>query len=239
MDRIFIGLVGDHDHAVAAHRAIPRALGLAGLSVGQQVGAVWVGTDAAAADPAASLNDLDGIWCVPASPYHSLDGALAAIRHARESGVPFLGTCGGFQHALVEFARSVCGIEGAAHAEIDPDAPDAVVTPLACELVETVGRVRFEEGSRIRAAYGAEWSDEGYRCRFGLNPAFRPALEAAGMRFTATDAAGEVRGAELPGHPFFVATLFQPERSALTSMRVPPLVRAFVQAALAARTATV
>jgi CTP synthase (UTP-ammonia lyase) len=70
---------------------------------------------------------------------------------------------------------------------------------------------------------------EGYRCRYGLNPAFESALFSGRLRATAKDAAGEVRAVELEGHPFFVATLFQPERAALEN-RLPPLVAAFVNA---------
>ena len=236
MDAIFVGLVGDQDHAIPAHKAIARALGLASLSLGRPVSAVWIGTDAVEREPEASLWELDALWCVPGSPYRSMDGALAAIRHARERGIPFLGTCGGFQHALIEFARNVCGIADAEHAETSPDAERLVISPLACELVETRGRVRLEEGSRIREVYGMAEVDETYRCRFGLNPVYRYALERHGMRVTGVDAAGEPRAVELPGHPFYVATLFQPERAALIT-RVPPLVKAFVQAAAAARVA--
>ncbi|HEX2204123.1 MAG TPA: hypothetical protein VHG91_12520 [Longimicrobium sp.] len=234
METTFIGLVGDVDPDVVAHRAIGRALWLANLSLGRMVEAVWIATPDAAADPAGSLADIDAVWCVPGSPYRSMEGALAAIRLARERGLPFLGTCGGFQHALVEIARNVAGVEGADHAESSPGADRLVVTGLACPLVEVPGTVALAEGSRIRAAYGAAETTEEYHCSFGFNPAFRPVLEAAGVRFTAFDSDGGVRALELPDHPFFVATLFQPERAALHH-RTPPLVRAFVQAAVSAR----
>jgi len=72
----------------------------------------------------------------PASPYTSMEGALDAIRYARESRRPFLGTCGGFQHAVIEYARNVCGLRDASHAETHPTAPILVVSPLSCPLVE-------------------------------------------------------------------------------------------------------
>jgi CTP synthase (UTP-ammonia lyase) len=89
--------------------------------------------------------------------------------------------------------------------------------------------VRFTAGSRLRAAYGTDEATEGYRCNYGLNLAYRRAMEDAGLRFTAFDEEGEIRGAELPSHPFFVGTLFQPERAALRG-QLPPLVKAFVAA---------
>ena len=121
------------------------------------------------------------------------------------------------------------GWADAEHGETSPDAKRAVITPLACALVETIDSIRFRAGSRIAAAYGRLDATEGYRCRYGLNPAFQSALFSGQLRVTAKDAAGEVRAIELEGHPFFVATLFQPERAALEN-RLPPLVAAFVTA---------
>jgi len=223
-----VALVGDHDDAVTAHRAIPLALALAADATGIGVVPEWVATDEITAD--ARLDGFDAVWCVPASPYRSMDGALRAIRRARETGLPFLGTCGGFQHAVVEYARAVLGWADAEHAETAPDAARAVVAPLACSLVEARGTVRLLPGTRLAAAYGAPEAVEGYHCRYGLNPAFRAALTGGPLRVAAEDEAGDVRAVELDGHPFFVATLFQPERAALAG-GVPPVVAAFVRAA--------
>ena len=223
-----VALVGDHDPAVLAHRAIPLALAAAADAEGCAVTWAWVATDAIHED--ADLGGFDAVWCVPASPYRSADGALRAIRVARESGRPFLGTCGGFQHAALEYARVVLGWADAEHAETAPDAARPVVTPLACALVERTGSVRFRPGSRLARAYGAAGSEEGYHCRFGLAPDFQRALAGGPLRVAAEDDAGDVRAVELDGHPFFVATLFQPERAALAGI-APPLVRAFVRAA--------
>jgi CTP synthase (UTP-ammonia lyase) len=152
-----------------------------------------------------------------------------ACRWARERRVPFLGTCGGFQHAVLEFARNVAGIAGAAHGEIHPDPAAQVIALMQCGLVEQEAGVRFETGSRLRSLMGVGESLEGYHCRYGLNPEFRAALETAGFRFTAVDFAGEIRGGELPQHPFFVGTLFQPERWALRG-KLHPVVRGFIDA---------
>lgn len=94
-----IALIGDYNPAATAHQAIPIAVRLAAAKTGVSVEPVWVPTDSIT-DPEAQLRPFDGFWCVPASPYASMEGALKAIRYARESRRPFLGTCGGFQHAL-------------------------------------------------------------------------------------------------------------------------------------------
>jgi CTP synthase (UTP-ammonia lyase) len=223
-----IGVIGDQNAAVPAHRAIPVALRLAEAALSSVVAFEWVPTEEVLHP--SRVAGFDGLWCVPASPYRSMEGALLAIQFAREQGRPFLGTCGGFQHAVVEYARNVLGWTDAEHAETAPDAVRPVIAPLACALVEAAGGVRFRQGSRIAAAYGCERATEGYHCRYGLNPAFQETLVSGPLRAGAHDAAGDVRAIELDGHPFFVATLFQPERAALEG-RLPPLVAAFVRAA--------
>jgi len=241
-DALKIALVGDHDETLTAHRAIPLALALAARQAGIEILPTWLATDQVGDGQA--LAPFDGLWCVPGSPYRSMDGALTAIRFARESGLPFLGSCGGFQHAIVEYARNAMGWDDAEHAETAPKASRPVISLLACALVETQETLRPVAGTRLARAYGAEPVTEAYRCRYGLNPALAARLvgEPPGgavrgqLCVAAANAAGEARAVELRGHPFFVATLFQPERLALAG-RLPPLVRAFIDAAAAQRAA--
>lgn len=213
-----IALVGDRAECVTAHVAIPHALEAARAATGSNVGWRWLGTDEVATT---ALDQFAGFWLVPGSPYRSFEGALSVVRFARQHGVPFLGTCGGFQHAVIEFARNVAGLKDADHAENNPNAATPVIAPLACSLVEVTGLVRFNVGSRLHAAYGTTEAMEGYHCRFGLNENHRATFEAAGFHFTACDEAMAVRGGELPEHPFFVGTLFQSERRALREEPVP------------------
>jgi CTP synthase (UTP-ammonia lyase) len=230
---IRIGLIGDYDETVTAHQAIPRALVLAGDAVTAPVHYEWVPTDEIEDD--SRIQKFDGLWCVPASPYRSMEGALRAIRFARERGRPFLGTCGGFQHAVIEYARNVLGWADAEHAENAPNAARLVITPLACALVEKTDTIRFHKGSILAAAYGCLEAIEGYHCSYGINPTFLSAIVSGPLRVSAEDGGGEVRAVELEGHPFFVATLFQPERAALAG-NIPPLAAAFVRATAAMRT---
>lgn len=221
-----LALIGDYDARKTAHVAIPQALELARKSTGANLDWEWIGTDRVF-HAAETLADFTGVWVTPGSPYVSMDGALAAARHARERNLPFLGTCGGFQHALIEFARDVAGITGADHAETNARAADPVVTALSCSLVDQTGGITFTPGSRMHAIFGGRPAHEGYHCNYGVNPAYRARLEAAGLRFTGFDAAGDIRAFELTGHRFFLGTLFQPERSALRGVR-HPLIETFV-----------
>jgi CTP synthase (UTP-ammonia lyase) len=212
---------------VPAHQAIPIALKHTATALHIDVRFEWVGTEEI--DSIKRIARFDGLWCVPASPYRNMHGALLAIRHARESEIPFLGTCGGFQHAVIEYARNVLGWADAEHAETAPDAARAVISPLACALVDATGLVRLFPGTHLASAYGANETTEGYQCRYGLNPEFRAALVSGPLRVTADDESGDVRAVEMLGHPFFVATLFQPERAALKG-KSAPLIIAFVGA---------
>jgi CTP synthase (UTP-ammonia lyase) len=228
---IRIALVGDYSTEVVAHGAIPGALDLAAAELACEVAFDWIATTALDQGADATLAGYHAVWCVPGSPYASMDGALAAIRYARESNWPFLGTCGGCQHALIEYARNVLGLSAADHAESNPDAELALVAPLACALRETAGEIVLLAGSRVHTIYGRDTIVEGYNCSFGLNPQFRALLDDGQLHVTGMDAAGDARAVELDGHPFFVATLFQPERSALKGT-VHPLIVAFVKAAI-------
>ncbi len=226
-----VALVGDYNPAVTAHQAIPRALELASRACDGAVEGVWIGTDTIGNDVARQLSTYDAVWCVPGSPYVSLDGALQAIRFARETGRPFLGTCGGFQHAVLEYARNVLGFKDAHHAELSPNAEVQVITPLACGLVERSGRVILETGSRLETIYGAREIEETYHCNYGLNPQFEARLNGTELRVCGRDKEGEVRAVELTTHPFFICTLFQPERAALKG-KAHPLIDAFIAAAV-------
>jgi CTP synthase (UTP-ammonia lyase) len=230
--RIRIGLVGDRDDAILAHRAIPLALSLVAASLDVDIDAQWVATESIEDNDA--VEAFDGLWCVPGSPYRSMEGALLAIRYAREQQRPFLGTCGGFQHAMLEYARNVLGWVDAEHAETAPDALRPVIVPLLCSLVEVREPVHLLEGSRIASIYGVPDIVEGYHCNYGLGDAFRDEIASGPLRVSATDDDGGVRAVELLGHPFYLATLFQPERAAFDGA-CPPLVRAFAAAAVEAR----
>ena len=224
---IRIALIGDYDPQVTAHQAIPVALEMAAEHSGLNVQWQWLATDEIHAGT--PLHPFDGFWCVPASPYRNMDGALLAIRFAREQRRPFLGTCGGFQHAVLEYARNVLGWSDAEHGETAPDAARALLTPLSCALVEAVDSIHLAEGSLIAQAYESAEIREGYRCRYGVNPQFEGELLKHELHAVGHDSEQGLRAVELSGHPFFVATLFQPERAALGGV-LPPLVGAFVEA---------
>jgi CTP synthase (UTP-ammonia lyase) len=220
-----IAIVGERLPDFPPHVATDVAIAHSAEALGVQVDARWIATDE-------ELPAVDAIWCAPGSPYRSLDGALAALRHGREQSVPTLGTCGGCQHMLLEFARNVLGFADAQHAEYDPYASRLFVTPLTCEVAGRTMHVTLDPVSRLYG--GATDVQEQYYCNFGLNPEYRAQLDTAGFRITGVDADGDARVFELDDHPFYVATLFVPQMRSEPA-RPHPVVTEFVAAAAAVR----
>lgn len=229
MDSVSIGIIGDRNPSFEPHRATGEALRHAADHLGWSVDVEWLPTDALAAAPE-RIDAFDGLICAPGSPYRSLDGALGAVRRARQAGRPLLGTCGGFQHVVLEYARNVLGITDAAHAEYDPYASNLFVDVLACSLAGRTMGVQLTPGSRVADAYGGLTTREKYYCDFGLTPQAATALTAGGLPITGVDQDGEPRVVELPDHPFFVATLFVPQTSS-TADRPHPLLVALLRGA--------
>ncbi len=232
MNPLRIGLIGDFNLQFPAHRAIPRALTLAGEKLGVRVDSTWIPTCALQHGAAPHLAGFHALWCTPGSPYASMEGALRAIQFARDKSLPFLGTCGGFQHALIEYARHVLRLYDADHAESNRAAVFPLINRLACPLLEREDFIRLAPGSRLHQIYNLSEIREPYHCKFGLPVTQEPWFAKHPLRFTGRDRANEVRAFELAGHPFFIGTLFQPERTALRGHH-HPLITAFVQATLA------
>ncbi|MEU4107909.1 hypothetical protein [Streptomyces sp. NPDC027717] len=224
-----VALVGDRSPNVVSHTRIPRLLDALAERDQLVLDAYWISSEDAEAEGA--VRGFDAVWVLPGSPYRSEAGVLAAVRTAREERIPFLGTCGGFQHTLLEFARDVCGLTGVAHAENDPDAEDLLIEPLACSLVGHEAAVVLEPGSLAESVIGSTRTVERYFCSYGPSRHL-DTLRAHGMRFSGHDTDGQVRVAELPDHPFFLASLFQPELYGDGS-RPHPVIRALGRAAVA------
>ncbi|WP_399082112.1 hypothetical protein ACGH2B_00325 [Streptomyces sp. BBFR2] len=226
-----IALVGERSAGVPAHARYTPMLEALWRRERLLVDAYWMST--AELGDARDLAGFDGVWLVPGSPYRSEAGAVTAVRTARERNLPLLATCGGFLHALLEFARHVCAMDDAAHAEHAPGSGRPLIVPLPHDLAGHEATVHIEPGSLAEDALGARTTVERYQCTHTLDPRYAGTLRDHGLRFTGHDDAGHPRMAELPGHPFFLCTLFQPELADDTS-RPHPLVRAFAAAAAAA-----
>lgn len=223
-----IAVIGDFSDSVTAHRAINASFFKAENEIETKISGMWMATDQVNLH---NLKRYNAVWCVPASPYKNTDNALAAIRHARESGKPFLGTCGGYQHAALEYARNVLGYLQADNAELNPACDMPLISGLKCRLVEEMDKIIVQSGSRLAAIYQVDENEEEYHCCYGINKDYLNIYSDSEMVFSAYDTAGEPKALELTNLPFYIGTAFQPERNALHG-KLHPIVKAFFRACL-------
>jgi CTP synthase (UTP-ammonia lyase) len=234
-----IGILGDFNPDFRSHHATNDALQHAARKLQLKVESAWIPT-LSLLEPgaAATLDSFDGLWGAPGSPFRSFEGMLKGIEFARVHDRPFLGTCAGFQYALIECARNVLGISDATTAEEDPKAKNIVIYPVACavpnrdknapKLSGKVNQIRLRPGSYLASFYGKETIEEEFFCNYEMNPEFEWMAMEAGFPVVARSSKEECRAIESPAHLFFIATLFQPQLSSAEG-KPHPLVMAFVQ----------
>jgi CTP synthase len=240
-DPVRIAVVGKYVNLRDAYLSVMEALKHGGFSHGADVEIEWVASDDLGGSATeAALAGADGILIPGGFGVRGVEGKVAAIRYARERGVPFLGICLGLQCAVIEFARNVCGLEGANSSEFEPATPHAVidllpeqknVTDLGASMRLGSWPAHLVPGSLAAKAYDEEVVYERHRHRWEVNPAYHRILQGCGLVFSGMDKSGRLAEIiELPDHPFFVAGQFHPElRSRPTNPH--PLFRDFVGAA--------
>jgi CTP synthase (UTP-ammonia lyase) len=219
--------LGDRDSAHLTHRALDAAFAL----MPGDVECGWTATDSR---EARDLDQADGIWLLPGSPYRDDTAAYAAIDYCLRTQTPYLGTCAGFQYACVALARARGGIADAAHAESDPAGGTLVVAPLACSLYGDRRLVVPAAGTRLAEICGPAPFSGFHWCGYGLAPAAEQLLRNAGVVLSARAEDAGVEAIELPGHPFFIATAFQPQVGLSEYQELHPLILAFLGAVRAA-----
>ncbi len=238
-DSVRIGILGDFNSEFRSHHATNDALQHAANKLNLKVESAWLPTPPLLErDAAATLDSFDGFFASAGSPYKSFDGMLKGIEFARVHDRPFLGTCGGFQYALIECARNVLGVRDATTAEEDPYAKNIIIYPVACavpnrdpkapKLSGRINQIRLRPGSYLASFYGQETIQEEFWCNYELNPEFEWMAMEAGFPVVARGSNEECRAIESPAHLFFVATLFQPQLSSREDYP-HPLIMAFVQ----------
>jgi CTP synthase len=241
--RVTIGIVGKYVDLVDAYKSLHEALLHGGLEHSAKVDLRYIDSEQVEEKGAAPLLDgVDAVLVPGGFGTRGTEGKIAAARYARERGLPYFGICLGMQLAVVEFARHVCGLEGANSVEFAPGSPHPVVHLMEHQkqVTRKGGSMRLgaypcvlSKGSLAAQAYGADEISERHRHRYEFNNAFRPALEAKGMRFSGLSPDGQlVEVVELPDHPWFVGCQFHPEFKS-RPYAPHPLFSSFIQAALA------
>ncbi len=242
--RVRIAVVGKYIALQDSYKSIFEALAHGGMAHNARVEIVRVDSEALERDESEvekALADADGILVPGGFGKRGVEGKLAAIRYARENGVPFFGICFGMQLAAVEFARNVCGLEGASSTEIDPATPHPIISLLEEQRgVEDMGGTMrlgsypcwLQRKTKVYRAYKEEVVMERHRHRYEFNNAFRETFERNGMKFAGLSPDRKlVEIIELKNHRWFVAVQFHPEFKSQV-LRPHPLFDNFVNESL-------
>lgn len=241
-NRTEIAIVGKYVSLHDAYLSIVEALGHAGIDCNTEVKIRWINAeDVYDHNVAELLHGVQGILVPGGFGDRGIEGKISAIRYARINKIPFFGICLGMQVAVVEFARSVAGLEGANSSEIQPTTPYPVIDllPEQKEIEDLGGTMRLglypckiAEGSLAMKCYEDELVYERHRHRYEFNNEYRDLLEKAGLKISGTSPDGRlVEVIELPDHPWFLAVQFHPEFTSRPN-RPQPLFRHFVRAAM-------
>ncbi len=225
-----VAMVGKYVQIRDSYMSLNEALQHAGLKTRSRVRVHHIESTDIERTGAGCLAGMDAILVPGGFGERGIEGKIAAVRYAREQGVPYLGICLGMQVAVIEFARDVLGLEGAHSTEFRRNAPDPVIalitewrdrsgsTERRSEESDLGGTMRLGaqeallgEGTMARAAYGKDAVFERHRHRYEFNNNYLERMRAAGLVFSGFSADGLVEVVELPAHPWFVAVQFHPE----------------------------
>ena len=241
--QVRIAMVGKYMDLHDAYLSVTEAIKHAGGANDAEVIVDYVDSENIEKHGAAALlAGVSGVLVPGGFGHRGIEGKIAAIRYARENKIPFLGLCLGLQTAVIEFARDVCGLDGANSKEFDEASPHPVVIYLKEQeyITELGGTMRLggypcalKPGSLAERLYETQEIRERHRHRYEVNNAYRARLEECGLRFSGTSPQGDlVEMIELPEHPFFIASQFHPEFQSRPN-KPHPLFRGLIAAALA------
>jgi len=241
VDELTIHVVGKYTGYEDSYKSLNEAVYHGGFAHRLKVRLNWVEAEALEREGgAALLQGSHGILVPGGFGSRGTRGMMKASEYARQHGIPFFGICYGFQWATVEYARNVCGLDGADSTEVDENAPHKVIYKLRDLLgvddlggTMRLGRYACElaPGSVAERIYGTSQVWERHRHRFEFNCLYEPSLTQNGMRVSGRSPDGKfVEIAELASHPWFIAVQFHPEFQS-RPLRPHPLFASFVEAA--------
>ncbi len=248
---VSIALVGKYVDLTESYKSLSEALIHAGIHTGSKIRIHYVDSESIEKNGIQCLDGMDAILVPGGFGKRGVEGKIGAIRHARESGVPYLGICLGMQLAVIEYARHLAGLAGAHSTEFDPETPHPVVA-LITEWQDRDGKIErrdassdlggtmrlggqeceLKAGSLARKIYGADRITERHRHRYEVNNHYLPRLQQAGLSVSGRSLTGDLcEMIEIPGHHWFVGVQFHPEFTS-TPRGGHPLFKSFVEAAL-------
>jgi CTP synthase (UTP-ammonia lyase) len=236
---ITIGIIGDFDETKPSHIATNAALQHTAVFLSLDVKIDWLGTgNLRKKSVKDTIGQYRGLLAAP-TPYFFVDGVIKGIRLAREMNIPFLGTCGGSQYTLLEFARNVAGMTNAVHTEINPHTDMPLLIKIACSIDRRKGKaprmlgtfeINLEPGTEAFRLYGKPKISESYSCSYELNPEYEGRLVESGLIISGRDDAGKARIIEVHNKNIFIGTSFLPQLNS-TPEKPHPLFVAYLRTA--------
>ena len=222
-----LALVGDRSLDVQAHGRIPSIVDFVNSSSGDPIEVYWL--HSSSLSQPADVTGFDGVWVVPGSPYENMAGVLSAIEGARSSGYPVAGDLWRLPAPAARVCPQRMRARGCRPWRSGPGGRSATHHALGLLPARRGGHGGGRPGHKGGGGHGGGPVTERFFCRFGLNLDYLEVLVANGLVFSGRDERGDPRIAELPGHPFFVGSLFQPELSSGSGW-AHPLIVAFAAA---------
>lgn len=225
--RVQIGLVGDFDERISTHVALNKSIDHCRQYLPFQLEVCWLPTETLT-EERLRHQKYEGFWIAPGSPYKNDDHVYNVIRWTRENDIPLLGTCGGFQYMVIEYARNVLGLTNGQHEETHPQAAELLVNKLACSLKGKQEHITItDKQSWLYQVLQADTITGYFYCSYGVNQKYLNVLHQHPFVFTAFSAEGEPRALELKTNLFFKATLFQPSLDSSEAKPNPLLINFF------------
>ena len=228
-----VAIIGDFSSSKALHCATNAAIAHSRDFLRAKLCHEWIPTNQIEQNFSLITSSYAGFWIAPGAFYEHMEQVLRIIAFAREASIPTLGTCGGFQLMVIEFARNVLQIKEADHEERVPGKTSKlVITSLPCSLKGKTGEIFLTKApSKVASLLQTSSLTEHFYCNFGVAPEYRRALQDHGFIIVGTGADQEVRIMELQNHRFFIGTLFAPQASS-SEQNPHKLITGFLEAVI-------
>ena len=219
-----LSIIGDFNPHSETHMATNESIEHSKNLLKCDLDSYWINTQDITED---IFDQFDGFLIAPGSPYKNMENVIDAIYYAREKNIPCLGTCSGFQHMIIEYARNILGFKNAHHEEYHQDSSDLFITKLSCSLKGRNMELNLVPGSKVASLYGKNQVIERYYCNYGVNHDYLQMLKSGPINIVGSDCEGEIRVLEYPDHIFFVGTLYVPQVQS-THSTPHPLITGFI-----------
>ncbi|MFX1501678.1 MAG: CTP synthase [Promethearchaeota archaeon] len=226
-----LAIIGDFNPQSETHLATNKAIQHSKQLLQCDLDSQWINTNKITKN---TISTFRGFLIAPGGPYNNIENAIKTIQFARENKIPCLGTCSGFQHIIIEYARNVLGYKNAQHEEYNQQSSELFITKLRCSLKGREMKIKFEPNSKVSLLYGKKKVIEKYYCNYGINPKFLKIIKNGPIKIVGSDHEGEIRVVEYSEHQFFIGTLYVPQVLS-TSNSPHPLITGFLNAIISER----